>query len=116
MLSVVAWLAPYDGCGFSLHGFAGEGQGLAVALHLELLQISGKTTQALVVRQHSQRRQSAEVDVPSTKQRHQSGQVLPPRRRAKLLVHLMRTTQKRDEIFAPDGNRQRHSDGRPDGI
>ena len=43
---------------------AGEVHRLAVALHVELLQVGGEAPEPAVVRQHRERRQLEAVDVP----------------------------------------------------
>src|SRR5690606_40598476 len=52
VLRIRSRLAPDDGARGALHGLARAPHPLAVALHLELLQMGRESTQVVVVRQH----------------------------------------------------------------
>ena len=70
VLGVGARLAPDHRRGRKVDALAVERHGLAVALHLELLQIGGQPREALVVGQHGERRQIEEGAVPGAEQAH----------------------------------------------
>jgi hypothetical protein len=104
MLGVVARFAPDHGRGRVRHGLARHGHRLAVALHVELLQVCGEASQATVVRQHGERRQVEAVDVPDAQQPHQHRQVGVPGGAAEMLVHLVAAGQELEERVAADGD------------
>jgi hypothetical protein len=64
VLRVVAGFAPDHRRRLVTCRFTGEIHGLAVAFHVELLQVGREAPQASVVRQHRERRQLQQVDVP----------------------------------------------------
>ncbi len=66
---------------------------LAVALHVELLQVGRQAVQILVVRQHRVRLGAEEVRVPDAEQAERDRQVLFDRRGAEVLVHLVRAVE-----------------------
>ena len=66
---------------------------LAVALHLQLLEIGGKAREPLVVGDHRLRRVAEDVAVPDAEQPHQHRDVALDRRRAEMLVDLVGAAQ-----------------------
>ena len=106
MLGVVARLAPHDRRGDPFNGLTVLGDGLAVALHLELLEVSWKALQPIVVRQHGVRRQIQEADVLDIHETDERGQVGVPGGGPEMLVHFVAAGQEAIEILLPDGNGQ----------
>ena len=91
VLRVVARLAPDDISRLVSDRLTVAGDALAVRLHLELLQVSGEAMQAPVVREHRERIEAEEVDVPDPEQSHQHRKIAFEWRRAEMLVHLVAT-------------------------
>ena len=89
---------------------------LAVALHLQLLEIGGKAPEPLVVGDHAVRGVAEDVAVPDAEQPHQDRNVPLDRRLAEMLVDLVAAAQKFVEAVRPDRDRQRQADARPDRI
>src|SRR5437867_12826618 len=71
VLSIRTGLAPVDGAGLIVHTRAVERDGLAVALHRQLLKVSGKPFEILIVRQHGHGLRAEEVVVPYAEQPHE---------------------------------------------
>src|SRR3569833_2139582 len=101
MLGIIARLAPDDRRGRPFHRPAVLGDGLAVALHLELLEVSWKTLQAIIVGQYGVGGQIEEADVPNTHETGERGQVGLPGRGAEMLIHLVSACQAAAEILPP---------------
>ena len=114
VLGVVARLAPDHRARAPPHRLAVPRDALAVALHLELLQVGGKAMQPPVVGQDHLARGALQVLVPHGDQRQQHGQVVRERRRAEMLVQLAATGQQFPEMVAADGDGNRQADGRPE--
>jgi AsmA protein len=112
VLAVGARLAPVDGARLIIDMRAVDGNGFSVALHRQLLQISGKPLEVLVVGQHGNRLRVEEIVVPDDHQAHQHRQVLLERRGAEVLVHRMEALQHGMEIIRPDGEHGRQTDRR----
>ena len=87
VLAVRARLAPHDRAGLVVDGVAVERDVLAVALHVELLQVGGEAGEVLVVGEDGDGLGAEEVVVPEPDEAEQHGQVLRERRRAEVLVH-----------------------------
>jgi hypothetical protein len=113
MLSVVARFAPDHGRGRVLHRQAIECHRLAVALHVELLQVGREAPQTAVVRENRVRRQLETVDVPHAEQTEQRRQVALPGRRTEMLVHVVTAGQELEERVATDRDGERYPDRRP---
>ena len=64
MLAVGARRTPDDRAGGEVNRLAVEGDGLAIAFHVELLQVSGELGQVMVVGQHGMGLRTEEVVVP----------------------------------------------------
>src|ERR1039457_3079965 len=111
MLAVRSWLAPIERPGLVLDLLAVERNVLAVALHRELLKISRKSFQVLFVRQDSYGLGAKEVVVPDTQQTHQDWQVSLKRRSAEVLVHLVEAVEHGAEVFGPDRQHGRKTNG-----
>src|SRR5690348_3215951 len=87
VLRVRAGLAPDDRARRAFHGLAAAAHGLAVALHLELLQVGREAREVVVVRQDRVGRSAEEVAVPYANQSKQHWQIASDRRTPKMLVH-----------------------------
>ena len=86
VLAVGAGLAPHDRAGLHGDGVAVEVDRLAVALHVELLQVRGEAGEVLAVRQDRLGLGAEEVVVPDADEAEQHGQVPLDRRGAEVLV------------------------------
>ena len=75
VLGIGARLAPDHRGRGALHRFATAAHGLAVALHLQLLEVRGQAVQMLVVGQHRMIRGTQEVAVPDSCKCQQDRQV-----------------------------------------
>jgi hypothetical protein len=101
MLAVGARLAPQHGRGAIGQRLASQVHPLAVALHLQLLQIGRKAAQGAVVRRDAAAGETEEVAVPDIQQAQAHRQVLGQRRTAEMLVHGMGARQKVRKPAAP---------------
>src|SRR5258708_32314836 len=79
MLAVVAGAAPDDRRRRVRERATEAIDGLAVALHVELLQPVGQQTQAPVIRQNTLRLGTADMEIPDAQQRPGHRQVILPR-------------------------------------
>ena len=116
VLAVGAGLAPHDRAGRRIGGRAVELDVLAVALHLQLLEIGGKAPEPLVIGDHAVRGVAEDVAVPDAEQPHQDRDVALDRRFAEVLVDLVAAAQEFVEAVGPDRDRERQPDARPDRI
>src|SRR5580658_1075111 len=106
VLRIVTGLTPDDGRGLTFHGTAIEHHGFAVALHLELLQVGGETSQRVVIRQHGERRRFHEIDIPDADEPHERRQVVAPWRSAKMLIDLVAAAEEVEEVLRTRGDRE----------
>ena len=113
VLAVGAGLAPEHWRRPKGHSLATGVDPLAVAFHLQLLQVSGVTLQGAVVRCDRPAGKTVKVAVPHIKQAQLHWQVGLQRCRAKVLIHVVRTGQERSEPIGANGHRQRQTNGRP---
>ena len=116
VLAIGARLAPQHRCGavgqclsIAVHTFA-------VALHLQLLHIRRQAAQAAVVGRDGSAGVAQKVAVPNIQQAQAHRQVLRQRRLHEVLVHGVRPGQQVFEPLRSDGDRQRQTYGRPQGI
>ena len=93
-----------------------EAHALAVALHLQLLEIGGEAAEPLVVGDHRLRRVAQNVAIPHRQQPHKHGDVLAHRRGAEMFVHVVAAGQELLEALGADGDGERQADARPDRI
>ncbi len=93
MLAVGARFPPYHHAGIVIDRCAVAIHALAVALHLQLLQIGGETVQILVVGQHCVGGGAKEVAIPDAQHAHQYRHVLLQRRTPEVLIHRVRAGQ-----------------------
>ena len=113
VLRVGAGLAPHHGTGGERQRIAGGVDALAVALHLQLLQVSRQAFQALVIGRHAAAGEAMEVAVPDIEQAQHRGQVGLQRRIGEVLVHGMRAGEHGAEILCTDGDGDGQADGAP---
>src|SRR2546429_4036019 len=66
---------------------------LSVALHRQLLQISRKPLEVLLVRQHRNRLRAEEIGVPDAQKAHEHRKVLRKRCGMKMFVHFAESVQ-----------------------
>src|SRR4051794_29874468 len=71
VLAVGSWLAPVDLTSLVAHRFAFAGHVLAVAFHRQLLEISWKALEILLVGQNCRRFRTEKVAVPNCQNSHQ---------------------------------------------
>ena len=116
VLPVRAGRAPYDRARRVIDGLAVARHALAVAFHLELLQVIREALEPHVVRQHRVRRGAEEVAVPHAEQRHDDRHVALERRAREMLVHAARAVAHRFVLVHADGDRDRQPDRRPQRI
>src|SRR5215469_6394501 len=112
VLAVGSGFAPVNRAGLVSHPLAGERNVLAIALHRQLLKVSGKTFQVLLVGQHSHRLRSEEIAVPDAQETHQHWQVVLEGSGAEVFVHLVETTEECIKVVRPDGDHGREANGR----
>ncbi len=116
VLAVGAGFAPHDRAGGEADGAAIDVHRLAVALHVELLEVGREAAEALVVGNYGLGREAQGVAVPHADQPHQHGDVGLQRRFAEMLVHLEPAAQKILELLRADQDGEREPDAGPDGI
>jgi len=104
MLAVRAGLAPVDRAGVGVHAGAVEFHRLAIALHRELLEVGGEALEVLFVGQDGDGLRAEEVVIPNGEQAVEDGEVFLERSGAKMLVHLVKSSEEFAEIVRADGN------------
>jgi len=113
VLTVRAGRSPDDRAGRSWSRRAGALHALAVALHVELLEMIGQELQVLAVREHGRRLGSQYVAIPDPEQSEQHGQVALEWRGSEMFVHRARSLEQRAEAVRTDRERDRQADRRP---
>ena len=116
VLGVGGRLAKQDGAGGVLDVFTRAGNGLAVALHGELLQVGGESVQVLIERRNQVSLGTEEVTVPHTQQTANGGNVLLQGSFSEVLVHGLGTSQELVEVVVTDVKGNGETDGAPDGV
>jgi hypothetical protein len=116
VLPVGSGLAPVDRAGLVIDFRTIERDMLAVALHRQLLEIRREALQVLFVGQHRDGLCAKEIIVPHGQEAHQHWQVPLERRRAEVLVHLVKSVQQSAEAIRADGEHRREADRRVHGI
>ena len=108
VLAVGARLAPHHRPGRVVDGRRFQGHALSVALHVELLQVGGKSIEALVVGEHRVGLGPEEVHVPYPEQGERHRHVPVERRIAKVEIHRMRPGEQlpKPRHARRDGDRQ----------
>jgi hypothetical protein len=104
MLAVRSRLAPDDRAGLIGNSPAFEVDALAVALHLQLLQISGEAGEISRVRHDADRLSAEEAIVPDGQQPQQHRQIALGWCRAKVLVHRVEAGEQLAEGLGPNGD------------
>src|SRR6266542_3140596 len=116
MLTVGSRLAPIDGTGIVIDFFAIERHMFAVALHRQLLQISRKALEILLIGQDRHGLCAEEIVVPHAQEAHEHRQVALEGSGSEMLVHLVKAVQHGAEVIRPYGKHRREADGRVHGI
>jgi len=116
VLRIGAGLAPDHRASRAFDGLAVAADRLAVALHLQLLQIGRQAMQMIVVRQHGMARRIEKIAVPDADEREQHRKAVGRVRRCEVLVNLMAAVQQLLEAHAPKREREAHAHGRPDRV
>src|SRR5262249_48348816 len=89
-----------------------EGHVLPVTLHGQLLQVSGKAFQVLLVRKNGNGLSIEKVRVPNREQSQEHWQILFEWRRAEMLVHFVEAVEQGGEMFRPNRKQGRKANGR----
>ena len=116
VLAVGARLPPHDRAGGGLDGAAVDVHRLAVALHVELLEVGGEAPEPLAVGQHRVGLRAQEVAVPDPQEPEQDRGVALDRGGAEVLVHRVEAREELPEALGPDRDGQRQADGRVDRV
>ena len=116
MLAIGSGLAPQHGRGAKRKRFAGGIDTLAIALHLQLLQVGRNAAQGAVVRGNAAAGEAVEVAVPDVQQTQAHWQIVFQRRGAEVLVHGVCTGQKFTETGCANSDGNGQANGRPHGI
>lgn len=116
VLGVGGRLAEQDRARRVLDVLARASDGLAVALHRELLQVRREAVQVLVERSDQVSLRAEEVAVPHAQQTGNGGDVLLQRGLAEVLVHGVGTGQELVEVVVADVQRNGQADGTPHGV
>src|SRR5215468_7730688 len=111
MLTVGSRLAPIDGTGIVVDFFTTESHMLAVAFHGQLLQISRKALEILLIGQNRHGLCAEEVVIPDGQEAHEHRQVALKWRGAEMFVHLMEAIQHGAEVIRADSKHGRKADG-----
>jgi hypothetical protein len=113
VLRVRPRLAPDDRAGRERQRRAAAVDALAVAFHLELLQVGGQPLQRLRVGRDAAAREAVEVAVPDVDEAEQHRQVALDRRLREVLVHRARAGEQLAKALGADRDRDRQADRRP---
>ncbi len=116
MLAVGARFAPDYGAGRTLQQGTGHAHALAVALHLQLLQIGGQAGQTLIVGQDRAGAIAHRLMVPETDERQHHWHILQRCGVLKMVVHRLGPGEEFMEPLRSDGDHQRQTDRPPDRI
>src|SRR3984957_19524136 len=110
VLAIGAGFAPHDWARRRIRRRTVKLDMLAVALHLQLLEIGREAPEPLVVRDHPMGRVTKNIAVPDAEKPHQDRNVPLDRRFAEMLVDLITAAEKFVEAVRPDCDRQRQPD------
>src|SRR5262249_42143102 len=111
MLTVGSRLPPIDGTGIAIDPLTIESYMFAVTFHRQLLQISRKALEILLIGQHRHGLCAEEVVVPDGQEAHEHWQIPLKGRGAEMFVHLMEAIQHGAEVIRTDGKHGRKADG-----
>src|SRR5262245_25101774 len=112
MLAVGSRLSPIDGTGIVIDPLTIESHMLAVTLHRQLLEVSRKALEVLLIGQHRHGLCAEEVVIPDGQEAHEHRQIPLKWRGAEMLIHLVKAVQHRAEIIRADRNHRRKADRR----
>src|SRR3984957_1754132 len=116
VLAIGAGFAPHDWARRRIRRRTIKLDMLAVALHLQLLEIGREAPEPLVIRDHPMGRVTENIAVPDAEQPHQDRDVPFDRRLAEVLVDFVAAAEKFVEAVRPDRDRKRQPDAGPDRI
>lgn len=116
VLGIGGRLTEKDGASGVLDVFTGASDGLAVALHGELLQVGRETVEVLVEGGHQVSLGAKEIAVPDAQQTTNNGDVLLQRGLAEVLVHGVGTSQELVEVVVSNVQGDGETNGTPDGV
>ena len=116
MLAIGAGFAPYDRPRRVVHCRAIAPRRFAIALHIQLLQIGGKTMQTLAIRQYCLRGCGKKVAIPDAQQCQNDWHILLQWRRPEMFVHTVGTCQQCREVVHTNGDGDGEANHRPQGI
>src|SRR5713101_2037570 len=112
MLPVGSGLAPEEGSRLIIDRSPVKRHMLAVRLHRELLQISRKPLEILIVGENTDGLRAEKIVVPDSEQTHQNGQVPVERRGAKMFVYRVEAGEHRAEVVGANRDHRRDTDRR----
>jgi hypothetical protein len=101
---------PHDGAGLRTHRLPVAGDGLAVALHVELLEVRRQQREVLGVRQHRVRLRIEELAVPQAEQSQQHRHVAGEVGGAEVLVHRAEAREQLGEAVGADRDHETEPD------
>ena len=116
VLAIGACLTPDDGTSLVVDSLGVLCDEFAVAFHLKLLQIVGKASHVLVVRENSNGISAVEVVVPDSNQGHDHGKIVFQFGRLEVAVHLVGTFEELLEALVSDDEGDRQANGGPEGV
>lgn len=116
VLRVGRGLAEEDWASGVLDVVAGAGDGLAVGLHGELLEVGGEAVEVLVEGRDKVSLRAEEVAVPDGEKTTNDGNVLFERSFSEVLVHRVSTGKELVEVVKADVKSNRQTDSAPDGV
>ena len=113
MLAIGSGLAPQHRRGAERKRLALRIDTLAVALHLQLLQIRGQAAQRTVIRRNAAAGEAVEIAVPDVQQAQAHRKIGSQRRGGEVPVHLMGARQQLAKTVRANGDRNGQANGRP---
>ncbi len=111
VLAVGAGFAPDDRAGAVGDSVAMTVYGLAIALHVELLEIRGQACEILVVGQYSVAFRTVSIRIEDAEQSHDDRQVAAEGSCCKMAVHFVIPLEHLLVVGRSDGDHQRQADG-----
>src|SRR6266849_7070338 len=112
MLPVGSGFAPENGSRLIIDRGPIQRHMLAIRLHRELLQISRKPLEILIVGEDADGLRTKKIVVPDSEQTHQNGQVPVERRGAKMFVYRVEAGEHRAEVVLANRDHRRETDRR----
>src|SRR5271169_3992127 len=103
VLPVGSWLAPINRSSLVVDLSSIQRDMFTVALHGQLLQVSGESLEVPFVGKYSNSLRAKEIVVPDSKQSHEHRQVLFERGGAEVFIHLVKTVQHGAEVIRANG-------------